>query len=52
MLKQAAKSKLKNVDIIQTVKLQNEFFLGAETSSFVSFTALENVTIEKELKYQ
>ena len=30
--KQAAKSKLKNVDITQTVKLQNGFFFGAETS--------------------
>ena len=52
MLKQAAKSKLKIVDIIQTVKLQNGFFFGTETSSFVSFTSLENVTTEKEQKYQ
>ena len=38
--------------LFKPLNFRMDFFFGAETSSFVSFTALENVTIEKELKYQ
>ena len=41
MSKQAAKGKLKNVDITQTVKVQNGFFLAQRLIKYVIYSLRE-----------